>query len=111
MNVGDAATRAIVDGREVRVFNDTGSFVGVARLADHVVAGVVVCPHGRWREGEAATVNATAGGELTDLGNGPRFSDVLVEVEPIGTHPSIRSPTAGSLGHTILGRRRILRDR
>jgi hypothetical protein len=65
------------------VFNDTGSFVGLARLAEEVVPGVIVCTHGRWQEGDAGTVNAAVGGELTDLGNGPRLSDVLVEVEPV----------------------------
>jgi anaerobic selenocysteine-containing dehydrogenase len=84
MNVDDATARAVIDGQRVRVFNDVGSFVGLARLSDDVVPGVIVCSHGRWQEGEAATVNATVTAELTDLGNGPRLSDVLVDVEPIG---------------------------
>ncbi len=81
MNGADAAARAIAHGRQVRVFNDLGCFLGVAHLRGDVVSGVIVCPHGRWRAGGASTVNATVTAELTDLGNGPRLSDVRVEVE------------------------------
>ena len=83
MNSADATARAIVEGQPVRVFNDLGSFVGLARLSDDVVAGVIVCSHGRWQEGGAGTVNATVAADLTDLGNGPRLSDVLVDVEAV----------------------------
>ncbi len=87
----DASARGIADGQPVRVFNDVGSFEGVADLTKDVVAGAVVCPHGRWSDNGAATINATVTAELTDLGNGPRLSDVRVEVEPAdgshGDHP------------------------
>ena len=89
MNAGDAKARSIGDGQPVRVFNDIGSFAGVANLTKEVAAGVVVCPHGRWQENGASTVNAVVPAELTDLGNGPRLSDVRVEVEmtgPTGAH-------------------------
>jgi anaerobic selenocysteine-containing dehydrogenase len=81
MNPADAAARGVADGQAVRVFNDGGGFQGVADLTKDVVAGAVVCPHGRWNDNGAATINATVTAELTDLGNGPRLSDVPVEVE------------------------------
>src|SRR5581483_4447356 len=61
---------------------------GVADVTRDVVAGAVVCPHGRWRDQGAATINATVGADLTDLGRGPRLSDVRVDVAP--TDPSGR---------------------
>jgi len=82
MHPDDAAARGIADGQPVRVFNDLGSFEGVADLTKDVVAGAIVCPHGRWREDGAATINATVTADLTDLGNGPRLSGVRVDVAP-----------------------------
>ena len=92
MHPGDAAARRIADGQPVRVFNDLGRFEGVADLTKDVVAGAVVCPHGRWRENGAATINATVTADLTDLGNGPRLSDVRVEVAPAGAAPTEGDP-------------------
>ena len=88
LHPADAARRGVADGQRVRVFNDLGSFDGVADLTRDVVAGAVVCPHGRWRDQGAATINATVGADLTDLGRGPRLSDVRVDVAP--TDPSGR---------------------
>jgi anaerobic selenocysteine-containing dehydrogenase len=81
----DAAARRIEDGQPVRVFNDRGSFQAKARVSDAARRGVVVglsiwwakmCPGGR-------NANAVTGQELTDLGGGATFYDVLVEVEPL----------------------------
>ncbi|HVW33630.1 MAG TPA: molybdopterin dinucleotide binding domain-containing protein [Acidimicrobiia bacterium] len=84
MHPADAGARGIADGQPVRVFNQLGGFDGVADLTKDVVAGAVVCPHGRWSDHGAATVNAAASADLTDLGNGPRLSDVPVDVAPTG---------------------------
>jgi anaerobic selenocysteine-containing dehydrogenase len=81
---GDAAARGVVDGGFVRVFNDRGAFVARARVSDAAREGVVVglsvwwakmCPGGR-------NANAVTGQELTDMGGGATFYDVLVQVEP-----------------------------
>jgi anaerobic selenocysteine-containing dehydrogenase len=78
----DAAARGIVDGQMVMTFNDRGSFLAKAHVSDGARPGVVVglsvwwaklCPGGR-------NANAVTGQELTDLGNGATFYDVLVEV-------------------------------
>jgi anaerobic selenocysteine-containing dehydrogenase len=67
----------------VKVFNDRGEFVVVAKLSDTVLPGVVVCSLGGWRKHAKSTstlaaVNSTV---FADLGNAPTFNDVLVQVE------------------------------
>ncbi len=79
----DAAERGIPDGDPVRVFNDRGEFVVLAKLDDAVLPGVVVSSLGGWRKHAKATatlaaVNST---RFADLGNAPTFSDTLVQVE------------------------------
>ena len=80
----DARRRGIGDGQMARIFNDRGSFQASARVSDAARPGVVVglsiwwakmCPGGR-------NANAVTGQELTDMGGGATFYDVLVEVEP-----------------------------
>ena len=80
----DARAREIEDGRLVRVFNDRGSFLATARVSEDARPGVVVglsiwwakmCPGGR-------NANAVTSQELTDMGGGATFYDVLVDVEP-----------------------------
>jgi anaerobic selenocysteine-containing dehydrogenase len=80
----DASTRGIAEGRMVRVFNDRGSFLARARVSDAARPGLVVglsiwwakmCPGGR-------NANAVTSQELTDMGGGATFYDVLVDVAP-----------------------------
>jgi anaerobic selenocysteine-containing dehydrogenase len=80
----DAAARGIRDGQPVRTYNDRGSFLAAARVSDDARPGVVVglsiwwakmCPGGR-------NANAVTGQEVTDLGGGATFYDVLVDVAP-----------------------------
>ncbi len=86
----DAAARGIADGDMVRTFNDRGSFVAKARVSDAARPGVVVglsiwwakmCPGGR-------NANAVTSQELTDLGGGATFYDVLVEVAREAASPA-----------------------
>jgi anaerobic selenocysteine-containing dehydrogenase len=80
----DAERRGIGEGRTVRVFNDRGSFLARARVSEAARQGVVVglsiwwakmCPGGR-------NANAVTSQELTDMGGGATFYDVLVDVAP-----------------------------
>jgi anaerobic selenocysteine-containing dehydrogenase len=80
----DATRRGIRDGEMVRAFNDRGAFLAKARLSDAARKGVVVglsiwwpkmAPGGR-------NANAVTSQELTDMGGGATFYDVLVEVAP-----------------------------
>jgi anaerobic selenocysteine-containing dehydrogenase len=79
----DAAEREITDGQYVRVFNDRGQFVALARLTDSIAPGVVMCPMGVWPKNakDQRTVNAVNPFRFADLGNAPTFSDTRVEVE------------------------------
>ena len=81
----DAAPRRLETGDSVRVFNDRGSFVAVAEIADCVRQGVVASTKGRWpRHSEgAATVNATVDERESDMGGGAVFHDNRVEVEKV----------------------------
>lgn len=81
----DAEERGIADGRYVRVFNDRGQFVVLARVSDDVVRGVVVSPMGAWPKNakDQSSVNAVNPFAFADLGNAPTFSDTRVEVEPV----------------------------
>ena len=80
----DAAARDIGDGASVRVFNDRGNLLAMARVTDRARKGVVVAPSVWWRKlapgGENA--NAVTSQALTDLGRAPTFYDCLVEVAP-----------------------------
>ena len=80
----DAAARDIGDGSSVRVFNDRGNLLAMARVTDRARRGVVVAPSVWWRKlapgGENA--NAVTSQALTDLGRAPTFYDCLVEVAP-----------------------------
>jgi len=79
----DAAERGITDGRYVRVFNDRGQFVALAKISDEVAPGVAMCPMGAWPKNakDSSTVNAVNPFRFADLGNAPTFSDTRVEVE------------------------------
>ena len=96
----DAAPRGIAEGDTVRVFNDRGSFLARARVSDASRRGVVVglsiwwpkmCPGGR-------NANAVTSQELTDMGRGATFYDVLVQVEKAGDVEKAREPGAAHEG-------------
>jgi anaerobic selenocysteine-containing dehydrogenase len=78
----DAKQRGIIDGQQVRIFNDRGSCQVIARVKDTVMPGVVVAPMGYWRKlsSSNSTINALSSSAFADLGNAPTFSDTLVEV-------------------------------
>lgn len=78
----DANPRGIRHDDVVRVYNDRGSFVAVAKLGDETIPGVVVAPMGHWiadsrAQATPAALNPTA---LADLGRAPTFSDNRVDV-------------------------------
>jgi anaerobic selenocysteine-containing dehydrogenase len=81
----DAAERGITDGRYVRVSNDRGQFVALAKVSDEVAPGVAMCPLGAWPKNakDSSTVNAVNPFRFADLGNAPTFSDTRVEIEAV----------------------------
>jgi anaerobic selenocysteine-containing dehydrogenase len=86
MAAADAARRGIADADQVRIWNDRGSCLLVARIDDSVRSGVVCAPAVRWgkRSPGRRSANALTSERLTDAGGGPTFYSCLVEVERIG---------------------------
>jgi anaerobic selenocysteine-containing dehydrogenase len=79
---GDAATRGIASGDEVRVWNDLGEVRVAARLNPDLKPGVVLLPKGMWSHNtlSGTTSNALSPDTYTDLGQGACFNDARVEV-------------------------------
>ena len=80
INELDASERNIKDKDKVKVFNDRGSYEGVAEISEDVNKGIIVSTLGYWRQHNEGTVNSISSGNLADMGNAPTFSDNLVEV-------------------------------
>jgi anaerobic selenocysteine-containing dehydrogenase len=79
----DAATRGIVDGKRVRIFNARGEFQARAIVGETVKRGVVVTLGVWWNKyvPEGKNCNTTVSTTLTDFGAGATFFDNLVQVE------------------------------
>jgi len=79
----DAASRGIVDGDRVRIFNDRGVFQVKANVTERIRPGVVLAWGLWWPKTTPGgrNVNAVTGTALTDMGRGPTFYDCLVELE------------------------------
>jgi anaerobic selenocysteine-containing dehydrogenase len=79
----DAARRAIVDGDEIRVFNERGEARFRARVTDDTRPGVVVIEGLWWHRFQPGgrNVNALTSDRLADMGGGPALHSNLVEIE------------------------------
>lgn len=82
----DAHARRITTGDPVRIFNDRGSCVLIARIEDTVLPGVVCAPSTRWNKKapDGRNVNVLTSERLTDIGAGPTFYSCLVQLEKSG---------------------------
>ena len=78
--------RGIVNGDAVRVFNDRGACLLIAKVNGDVSRGVVAAPSVRQikRAAGGRNVNALVSERLTDMGGGPTFYSCLVQVERCG---------------------------
>jgi anaerobic selenocysteine-containing dehydrogenase len=76
----DAAARGISEGEAVRVFNPRGEMVLRARISEAVQAGVVAARLNWAKLSGGVNINALTSQRLTDLGRGPTFFSVMVEV-------------------------------
>ena len=81
----DAEHRAIANGDMVRIFNARGSFTARARVTDRARRGLVVGLSIWWKKlaSDGKNANELTSQRITDMGNGPVFYDVLVQVEKI----------------------------
>lgn len=78
----DAAARTIADGDEVRIWNDLGEVICIARLTPHLRPGVASLPKGLWRKStrNRATSNALCPATEADLGRGACYNDARVQI-------------------------------
>jgi anaerobic selenocysteine-containing dehydrogenase len=78
----DAAARGLRDGERVRVFNDRGSFLAVARVNGKPRRGVVVALSVWWKKfsPDGKNANDVTSQRTADLGGAATFYDCLVEV-------------------------------
>lgn len=83
MHTQDAEKRAIQTGDIVRIFNHRGSMQARVRVGNKARPGVVVGLSIWWKKlaSDGQNANAVTSQQLTDMGNGATFYDVLVEVE------------------------------
>lgn len=83
MHPEDAASRGILNGDMVRIFNDRGSFVAKSRVTAKARRGLVVGLSVWWKKlaGDGKNANEVTSQRLTDMGRGPTFYDTLVQVE------------------------------
>lgn len=83
MHPVDAAQRLIVSGDRVRIHNARGSFEAVARVTDKARTGLVVGLSIWWKKmaSDHKNANEVTSQRLTDMGRGPTFYDVLVQVD------------------------------
>jgi len=81
----DAESRGIVDGMQVRTYNDRGLCFFTASVCADVAPGVIRAPSVRWNKSSPARlgVNQLTSERLTDIGGGPTFYSCLVEVAAV----------------------------
>ena len=81
----DAVRRGIADGDRVRVWNELGEVLCLARQSADLTPGVAMLPKGLWSHNtfSGTTANALVPDTLADLGGGACFNDARVEVERI----------------------------
>ncbi len=77
----DGERDGLVDGADVEVFNDRGSFVATLRLGHDTRPGLAVTTKGWWRMG----VNNTVAERDSDMGRGAVYHDNRVAVRPLGS--------------------------
>jgi anaerobic selenocysteine-containing dehydrogenase len=93
INPADASERMIKGGDNVKVYNRTGGFHGIANVTDDVPPGLVVATVGYWRtHNEDGTVNSVSAARYGGMGNCPTFSDNLVQVERIVAGNTLLGP-------------------
>jgi anaerobic selenocysteine-containing dehydrogenase len=78
----DALNRNISSGDNIRVFNQEGEIIIIARISNRVPSGTVVLPNGIWYS-EGGGGNRLIAGRETDMGYGAAFHNNRVEVEKV----------------------------
>ena len=81
LHPGEAASRGLVDGAPVRLFNERGAVGLVLRISDEVRPGVVLVP-GQRPDSETlgGTVNLLCSDRYTDLGDGATYQSTFLDI-------------------------------
>ncbi|MBA2871114.1 anaerobic selenocysteine-containing dehydrogenase [Anoxybacillus calidus] len=84
MNIKDALSKGIMDGDQVRVWNNRGECVLKVSVGENVLPGVVVT-QGLWAHspGTKHLVNSLTPDRVADMGNGATFFSGRVDVEKL----------------------------
>jgi anaerobic selenocysteine-containing dehydrogenase len=82
LSLSDAEERNINQGDTIKVYNDAGSIVCIARVTGRVAPGIVILPNGIWLNENGGGNTLTLPAE-TDIGFGAAFHGNRVEVEKI----------------------------
>jgi anaerobic selenocysteine-containing dehydrogenase len=84
INPDDAASRGIVDGARVKVFNDRGEVEVRASVSERTALGVVSLAFNWWPQStrNGSSANALTADGLSAIGIGSDAFDTLVEVKP-----------------------------
>jgi anaerobic selenocysteine-containing dehydrogenase len=87
INSDDAAERRILNGTLVRVFNERGSCLLIAKVSPEVKSGILHAPSVGWpaKALGGSGVNHLTSQRLTDMGGGPTFYSCLVDIECVGS--------------------------
>jgi anaerobic selenocysteine-containing dehydrogenase len=86
INPFDADMRGITDGDKLRVHNERGETVLIARITDAVLPGVLYTPKGTWLyvSETGQTINALLDADIrTDIENGACCNETFCEVSQI----------------------------
>jgi anaerobic selenocysteine-containing dehydrogenase len=81
INPHDAENRGINDGEKVKVYNERGSLILKAILAEKAPPGIVYTHFGWWDIVHHANLNKLTGEYISDIGYGTAFHNCLVEVQ------------------------------
>jgi len=81
INLKDAENRGINDGEKVKVYNQRGSLILKAILAEKAPPGIVYTHFGWWDIVHHANLNKLTGEYISDIGYGTAFHNCLVEVQ------------------------------
>ena len=82
MSFTDAEARNIINGDKIRIYNNKGSIVSIARLTGRIPAGCLVLNNGIWLQ-EGGGGNFLIESQETDIGFGAAFHGNRVEVEKV----------------------------
>ncbi len=86
MNPNDAASLGLLDGQQVRVFNDQADVIMPLSVSDKIRSATVFVPKGAWIKNSKTgqTINALVPGHKADIAGGACYNDATVNVEDCG---------------------------